>query len=184
MNIIFAIYFNRSVSSYFFKAFKDNNIYIYIKIVNEYQILKKKYFQIGIKVFYCEPNDTEIKIGFYKDSSFNKDEILEYKFSNEICKEIYIGRDDICNIKFKENNYLSKIHCCVSWDDVRKGWNIMDGNGREASTNGTWLFCNEKYHIKDKETFCKINKSVFVIKKEESVNCSNKYNESAYESSK
>lgn len=42
---------------------------------------------------------------------------------------------------------------------------MLDGNGFRNSTNGTWMFCNSKYELSDKETFAKVGKSIISIKK-------------------
>ncbi|OMJ70743.1 hypothetical protein SteCoe_31221 [Stentor coeruleus] len=56
---------------------------------------------------------------------------------------IYIGRLSDCKIKL-DDNCLSKYHCYMIYNER---WFIQDGDGKNMSTNGTWMFVEE---------FCKV----------------------------
>lgn len=56
---------------------------------------------------------------------------------------IYIGRLPDCKLHFDDHS-LSKHHCLISYNDR---WFIQDGDGRNLSTNGTWMFVEEYFKI-------------------------------------
>jgi len=46
---------------------------------------------------------------------------------------------------------LSRIQCIIEF--VNDKWMIYDGNGKKASTNGTWLFAESDIKILNNMTF-------------------------------
>lgn len=155
---LFVVLFERETSKFYFRSLKESNICIYIRIKNNYLLKNKKYFQIGETIFHAEPhNDSSLKIAIHKDSS----QYEEYYYDCNV-KNVLIGRSEKCNITLNQG-ILSKIHCSFKFEN--KKWYLTDGNGEKASTNGTWMFCNSKYELKDIETEVKIGKSVLIIKR-------------------
>ena len=47
---------------------------------------------------------------------------------------------------------MSKIQCEIYWDE---GWVLTDGDSEneKPSTNGTWLYLNDEFEIRDKMIF-------------------------------
>jgi hypothetical protein len=165
---LFSIYYDRETCSFFYKCLLDKDISSYIKINRKYYIKKRKYFQIGNKVFYIEPTNhhsNQIKIVITNDpSSTIKNK--EYVF-NKTTPTIHIGRGEGCQVSFIHDNILSKIQCTVMYDDLMDKWAIVDGDNNKTSTNGTWLYCHSKYKIVDTETYFKIGRNIILVKKEE-----------------
>ena len=162
---LFAIFFDRNTSKFYFRALCESQIYIYIQITHKFYIKHKKYFQIGNQVFHVEleQNTKNISITIHHEDNANlTTHTYEPSTVNNI---ITIGRSEECNINFRDDYSLSKIHCSIKYDMNLNMWVLYDGYKGKQSTNGTWCFCNSKYELIDDETFCKIGKSVIKIKK-------------------
>jgi predicted component of type VI protein secretion system len=80
-------------------------------------------------------------------------------FENEV-KEVIIGRTPECDIKI-DDKLLSKLQCSMVNDDGT--WILIDGYDGKGSTNGTWIYYNEDYEMKEGMVF-KANQTIFNVK--------------------
>jgi hypothetical protein len=65
--------------------------------------------------------------------------------------EVKIGRMIDCQVRFDETS-LSRYQTVIRYEE-QQGWVILDGDGRQPSTNGTWLFLEEPIRIKSGVVF-------------------------------
>lgn len=65
-----------------------------------------------------------------------------------------------CEIQFDDEG-LSRYQCCIYNKENR--WYIEDGNGGKQSTNGTWLFLEQYFPLKN-ETIFKAGQTLFISK--------------------
>lgn len=96
---------------------------------------------------------------------FGDNQVDPYYFNLKNVKNIYIGRDKLCNIQV-DDPLLSRIHCTIQHTD-EEGWVIYDGkkddedeNQNQESTNGVWSYINDETQIYDGLIF-KNNRSAF-----------------------
>ena len=65
---LFVIFFERQSEKFFFRALKESEMFVYVKINKNYAISKKKYFQIGNIIFHVEPYiNSGIKISIHNN---------------------------------------------------------------------------------------------------------------------
>jgi hypothetical protein len=76
-------------------------------------------------------------------------------------REIKIGRMIDCQIRFSETS-LSRYQSVIKFVEGR-GWMLSDGDGNKSSTNGTWLFVEERIKIRTGLVF-KAGSTLFKIK--------------------
>ena len=74
-----------------------------------------------------------------------------------------MGRGLDCDVKLSDK-LLSKVHSHikVNRDEEDIQWELLDGNGDEKSTNGTWIYINEDSRMFSGMTF-KNNSSIFRV---------------------
>ena len=70
---------------------------------------------------------------------------------------VKVGRMNDCAVKF-EGNSLSRYQCAFEYID--NAWYLSDGWEEKPSTNGTWLFLEEFYEIKE-SAIIKIGQTLF-----------------------
>lgn len=88
-----------------------------------------------------------------KKKSFNP--IREFKEENLVT----IGRLTGCTIQI--NDYgMSRVQSKITYSDNH--WWVEDGDGVKNSTNGTWVYLQEPYLLKNTSYF-KIKKTLFKI---------------------
>ena len=59
---------------------------------------------------------------------------------------------------------LSRIHCVINFDNIKKVWILIDGMGnKKPSTNGTWIYADEDIEIYEGMIF-KANHNLFECK--------------------
>ena len=87
-----------------------------------------------------------------------------YNFDAYECttRIVTIGRASDCDVRI-EDTLLSKLQASIFFDES-KGWVIVDGDltKHKMSTNGTWLFLNEKYKMTNDMIF-KSNQTLFKV---------------------
>jgi hypothetical protein len=66
-------------------------------------------------------------------------------------RKLHVGIDD---------HLLSKVHCVVYF--LQGKWNLVDGDLQKNSTNGTWVYIDEKYQMHTSMVF-KYNQTVFQV---------------------
>ena len=145
-------------------AIEENNLFTYLKISENQNLISKKrknFFQIGNSLFNTEVNerDNSIKIEVNCEKYNNT-----YHFSPNNYSIITIGRNEN-NIICLNDKLISKCQCILIYNQNKKNWYIIDGNGYKNSTNGTWKFCNESIILKNSFNYIKIGKSIIEIKK-------------------
>ena len=163
---LFVIFFNKKNEKFYFRSINDkeekkNSQFIYLKLSVNPLIINnkmKKYFQIGDIIFKTEINDNN-QIHIILHLNVGKKTLI---FNSNQKKIITFGRDNLSTVKLNEN-MISKIHCTIEFKN--NNWVIYDGNGKKPSTNGTWMFCNEKFELNDEINYAKIGKSIIQIKK-------------------
>ena len=163
---LFVIFFNKKNEKFYFRSINDkeekkNSQFIYLKLSVNPLIINnkmKKYFQIGDIIFKTEINDNN-QIHIILHLNIGKKTLY---FNSNQKKIITFGRDNLSTVKLNEN-MISKIHCTIEFKN--NNWVIYDGNGKKPSTNGTWMFCNEKFELNDEINYAKIGKSIIQIKK-------------------
>lgn len=163
---LFVIFFNKKTEKYYFRSINDKegkkrSQFIYLKLSNNPLIINnkmKKYFQIGDIIFKTEINDNN-QIHIILHLNLGKKTLI---FNSNQKKIITFGRDNLSTVKLN-GNMISKIHCTIEFKN--NNWIIYDGNGKKPSTNGTWMFCNEKFELRDEINYAKIGKSIIQIKK-------------------
>ena len=129
---IFAIYYQKETQNYFIRSYSgidtDKKI-LYIKLNENYNLpLKEKeiltagnfIFQINL----LEDNKIEIINLSRIDFSEQNKQI----FDPNTCKEISIGRDKNCIIRFPNDKSLSRNQTTFYYNDYKKEWVIYDGN--------------------------------------------------------
>jgi hypothetical protein len=149
----------------YFKIFYDNDKHLYyiIDLGVGYGTFYKINEEVAIK------ENTIVNIGesylvfsFQKENMDKNDEINEddlflkiYSSEGEYSPILIqnedrifeIGRSEKCDI-YIQDKMLSRIHCILFYLD--NNWYIKDGNENgNASTNGTWVYVNEKTEIKE-----------------------------------
>lgn len=75
-------------------------------------------------------------------------------------KPVTIGRMADCNVRFDDNS-LSRYQCTLS-HVPGKGWMASDGDGKRASTNGTWLFVDDMFEVFNNMVF-KAGQTLFQV---------------------
>lgn len=86
-----------------------------------------------------------------------------FAFNASSKNEITIGRDFGCEISI-EDKMLSRIHCVINFDNIKKVWTLFDGMGnKRPSTNGTWMYADEDTEIYEGMIF-KANHNLFECK--------------------
>jgi hypothetical protein len=161
-----SFFFNKKNEKYYFRSINDKegkkrSQFIYLKLSNNPLIINnkmKKYFQIGDIIFKTEINDNN-QIHIILHLNVGKKTLI---FNSNQKKIITFGRDNLSTVKLN-GNMISKIHCTIEFKN--NNWIIYDGNGKKPSTNGTWMFCNEKFELRDEINYAKIGKSIIQIKK-------------------
>ena len=163
----------------YFKIFYDNdkNLYYIIDLGVGYGTFYKINEEVAIK------ENTIVNIGesylvfsFQKENMDKNDEINEddlflkiYSSEGEYSpiliqnedRVFEIGRSEKCDI-YIQDKMLSRIHCILFYAD--NNWYIKDGNENgNLSTNGTWVYANEKTEIKEGMKF-KSNSCNFLCK--------------------
>ena len=166
-----------------------NNIFFKIYYNNDRKLYYLLDMGVGYGTFYKIEEETVIKensiinIGeSYLVFSFNKKDYEDNREVNEedLFLKIYsnegeyspiliqnedrvfeIGRSEKCDI-YIQDKMLSRIHCILFYTD--NNWYIKDGNENgNLSTNGTWVYANEKTEIKEGMKF-KSNSCNFLCK--------------------
>lgn len=80
-----------------------------------------------------------------------------YSFSTQE-SPIILGRGKSCRVKI-DSNFLSKKHTTVQYNKKTKNWEIQDGYEKHPSLNGTWLWLNTKYELKE-TTYIKVGNNI------------------------
>ena len=170
---IFAIYYQKETQNYFIRSYSgidtDKKI-LYIKLNENYNLpLKEKeiltagnfIFQINL----LEDNKIEIINLSRIDFSEQNKQI----FDPNTCKEISIGRDKNCIIRFPNDKSLSRNQTTFYYNDYKKEWVIYDGNKNKNSTNGTWVFGTHSFIVKNQMIVEILNSKLKFILKENDI---------------
>lgn len=101
-------------------------------------------------------------MGLIKESNCNISRVNDYLNSEfkSMSAPILIGRTDKCKVKLNDSA-LSRYQCVV--DFINDRWLIRDGDGTKASTNGTWIFCEEEVKIESTSSIIKAGLSIFKL---------------------
>lgn len=75
---------------------------------------------------------------------------------------ITVGRNKDCTLHFDKSSSFSRVQFVIQYDENLNKWFVSDGDGKKKSTNGTWLFLNSAFEIKEDLRF-RINSSSFKI---------------------
>ena len=59
---------------------------------------------------------------------------------------VSIGRKESCNVSIK-SKLLSRVQCQITY--VENNWVLIDGDGTKQSTNGTWVFTEKPFPIRN-----------------------------------
>ena len=151
---IFMIYFERDSKSYFIRPYSsknnDNRI-LYIKLTNGYNLplKQKEIISAGNIIFQISPIENyNLEIVNLSKQSLSM--IPKQTFDASSKKEVTIGRNKDCDFAFPNNKSFSRIQTTFEFDEENQEWIIIDGSRTKSSTNGTWVFCNHSFPIKDK----------------------------------
>ena len=135
---LFYIKFNREQRKYYLKT-QSNSIFVKLnhKSFTPLSFAKhsKRYIQIGKEIIIFSKKAHSI------DVSFNH---ITYTFDES--KVVTIGRHQSCSL-YIDSGIFSKINCELRYNYQIEQWEICDGYKGKASTNGTWLLCNDKYEL-------------------------------------
>ena len=126
---IFAIYYQNETKHYFIRSFSginDDSKLLFIKLNENYNLplKEKEILTVGNFIF---------QINIIEDNK---------------SKEISIGRDKSCIIRFPNDKSLSRNQTTFYYNDFKKEWVIYDGNKSKKSTNGTWVFGTHSFIVK------------------------------------
>ncbi len=149
---IFAIYYQNETKHYFIRSFSginDDTKLLFIKLNENYNLplKEKEILTVGNFIFeinIIEDNKIEI-INLSKNDSQEQNKQI---FDPNTCKEISIGRDKNCIIRFPNDKSLSRNQTTFYFNDFTKEWVIYDGNKSKKSTNGTWVFGTHSFIVK------------------------------------
>ena len=163
----------------YFKIFYDNDKHLYYiidlgvgygtfyKIEEEVAIKENTIVNIGESylVFSFQKENMDKNDEINEDDLFLKIYSSEGEYSPILIQNedriFEIGRSEKCDI-YIQDKMLSRIHCILFYLD--NNWYIKDGNENgNASTNGTWVYANEKTEIKEGMKF-KSNSCNFVCR--------------------
>ena len=72
---------------------------------------------------------------------------------------ILLGRTEKCHVRLNDSS-ISRVQCKVDYSGGK--WRVYDGDGMKPSTNGTWLYADDEYTVKN-GTIVKAGKSIFVL---------------------
>ena len=151
---IFMIYFEKDSKSYFIRPYSsknnDNRI-LYIKLTNGYNLSlkQKEIISAGNIIFQVSPVENN-NLEIVNLSKQNLSMIPKQTFDASSKKEVTIGRNKDCDFPFPNNKSFSRIQTTFEYDEENKEWIIIDGSRTKSSTNGTWVFCNHSFPVKDK----------------------------------
>ena len=151
---IFMIYYEKDSKSYFIRPYSsknnDNRI-LYIKLKNGYNLplKQKEIISAGNIIFQVSPIENyNLEIVNLSKQSLSM--IPKQTFDASSKKEVTIGRNKDCDFSFPNNKSFSRIQTTFEFDEENQEWIIIDGSRTKSSTNGTWVFCNHSFPIKDK----------------------------------
>ena len=155
---LFYIKFNRAQRKYYLKTHSNS---IFSKLNHKtftplsFSKHSKRYIQIGKEL-----------IAFTKKSKSIEATINSNTYTFDESKVITIGRLQSCSITI-ESNILSKINCEIRYNFQIEQWEICDGYRGKASTNGTWLLCNEKFELRSNsnDDYIKIENCIIKVSK-------------------
>ena len=143
----FAIYFDVNDKNYYIKDF-NTGVGALMKI-KKYILEGSTLINIGSNyiVVILEKNKIIIKIfnnAILENKSPNKSngkncDIKEFKIENNKKTKITLGRSKKCNIVI-DDVMLSKKHTCIEYNPKDKKFYLYDGDSKNESTNGTWVF--------------------------------------------
>lgn len=105
-------------------------------------------------------DDPSIKLKLKIFGGPSAGEIYYYK-QEYTGKAIIIGRTPDCDIKINDK-LLSKSQANISFDAEQQAWVLTDGFNNKPSTNGTWLYLNENFEMKNGMIF-KANQTIFNV---------------------
>lgn len=88
------------------------------------------------------------------------EEKLIPKIFNKEIEKVTIGRSKECTLHVDRSTSFSRIQFRVVYDYSDKKWYIYDGDENKKSTNGTWLFLENYFEIKEYVNF-RISSSLF-----------------------
>lgn len=120
---------------------------IFIKVLNSVPIIVPKNALLTIGNFHMEVNVLSKCI---IEVSFNQ---KRYVFHSINQNYFTIGKGKDCNIQLPTTEEVSEVHTSFYFED-KKNWMIKDGDDKEPSTSGTWIFSmnpiiiNNEMHIK------------------------------------
>ena len=145
---IFMIYFEKKEKSYFIRPYSSNNndnriVYAKLTNGNNLPLKQKEFIWAGNVIFQVSPlenNNLEI-VNLSKPKQ---------TFNASSKKEVTIGRQKDCDFAFPNNKSFSRIQTTIEFDEENQEWIIIDGSRTKSSTNGTWVYCNHSFPIKDK----------------------------------
>ena len=118
-------------NQYFLKDIQETGTLI--KVVQPVRLVAETYLRVGDSLIHSlvgADNSLSLVIldGPLTDHRF---------FFRPLDEPVTIGRLCHCSVSIEEDRSMSRFHCVISW---RGGtWMLADGDGHQASSNGTWL---------------------------------------------
>lgn len=155
---LFYIKFNRDQRKYYLKT-HSNSIFVKLnhKSYTPLSFAKhsKRYIQLGKEIIIFSKKAHSIDVS-----------INHTTFSFDESKVVTIGRHQSCSL-YIDSGILSKINCELRYNYQIEQWEICDGYKGKASTNGTWLLCNDKYELlhHSNEEYIKIENCIIKVSK-------------------
>jgi len=151
---VFMIYYEKNTKSYFIRPYssQNNDIRIlYLKLTNGYNLplKQKEIISAGNIIFQVSPLENN-NLEIVNLSKQNLSMTPKQTFDASSKKEVTIGRNKDCDFSFHENKSFSRIQTTFEFDEENQEWIIIDGSRTKSSTNGTWVYCNHSFPIKDK----------------------------------
>jgi len=143
----FAIYFDTNDKNYYIKDFNTGvgalmKIKKYtiegstlINIGSNYIVVNIEKNKIILKIF----NNTILENKSSNENNRKNCDIKEFKIENNKKTKITLGRSKKCNIVI-DDVMLSKKHTCIEYNPKDKKFYLYDGDSKNESTNGTWVF--------------------------------------------
>ena len=151
---IFMIYFEKKEKSYFIRPYSSNNndnriVYAKLTNGNKLPLKQKEFIWAGNVIFQVSPLENN-NLEIVNLSKQNLSLIPKQTFNASSKKEVTIGRHKDCDFAFPNNKSFSRIQTTIEFDEENQEWIIIDGSRTKSSTNGTWVYCNHSFPIKDK----------------------------------
>ena len=151
---IFMIYFEKKEKSYFIRPYSSNNndnriVYAKLTNGNKLPLKQKEFIWAGNVIFQVSPLENN-NLEIVNLSKQNLSLIPKQTFNASSKKEVTIGRQKDCDFAFPNNKSFSRIQTTIEFDEENQEWIIIDGSRTKSSTNGTWVYCNHSFPIKDK----------------------------------